>query len=212
VTCQPCSICAISGLSEVGETATLCELIRDLQSTLAQATRGIAVLVNGLGVIVLLYWRLHPLSAPSPTLFQCRQCWHLDTQPRVNQVMKLAVDAWIINVHGRWICAAPVVRSGNRPTKVTSREWSWPPGVQYAIMSFGASGHIQPTATSANVQSDVTSGPGLPNRQGPQPTPSLGLLRQYLPHPCQFVLLGPDGDPVIGATVGLRPNTHWSSI
>jgi len=48
-TCQLCSVCTVTGPSEVGETATLCEVIGDLWSILAQTTRGMAVLANGLG-------------------------------------------------------------------------------------------------------------------------------------------------------------------
>jgi len=46
--CWSCSICTIAGPSEVDETATLCKLIGDLQDALAQATRVMATMVNGL--------------------------------------------------------------------------------------------------------------------------------------------------------------------
>ena len=45
---QLCSVRAVTGLSEAGETATLCELIGDLQNAPAQVTRGMAALTEGL--------------------------------------------------------------------------------------------------------------------------------------------------------------------
>jgi len=72
--------------------------------------------------------------------------------------------------------------------------------------------HVQLTATSTNVRGDGIDGSGPPNRQSPQLVPSLRLCRQYLPHPHLFVLLGLDGDPVIGAAIGLRPNSRQSNI
>ena len=45
---QPCTVCAVTGPSEVSETAALRELIDDLQNALAQATRGMAALAAGL--------------------------------------------------------------------------------------------------------------------------------------------------------------------
>jgi len=68
------------------------------------------------------------------------------------------------------------------------------------------------TATSANVRGDETGMPGLPNRLGPQPAPSFRPCQQYLRHLRLFVLLGLDGNPTIGATVVLRPNSCQSSV
>jgi len=45
---QSCSVCTVPGPSEAGETAARCKLIGDLQDTLAQATRVMAVMANGL--------------------------------------------------------------------------------------------------------------------------------------------------------------------
>jgi len=45
----PCSLCTVTGPLYAGETFTLHELIRDLWSTLAQVTRGMAALANELG-------------------------------------------------------------------------------------------------------------------------------------------------------------------
>ena len=72
--------------------------------------------------------------------------------------------------------------------------------------------HVQLTATSTNVRGDGIDGSGPPNRQSPQLVPSLRLCRQYLPHLHLFVLLGPDGNPVVGAAVVLRPNSRRSNI
>jgi len=47
-TCWPCTVCAITGSLEVGETAALHKLIKDLQNALAQATGWIAALAMGL--------------------------------------------------------------------------------------------------------------------------------------------------------------------
>ena len=47
-TCQSCSVCTVADPSEVGETAALCKLIGDLQDALAQATRVMAAMANGL--------------------------------------------------------------------------------------------------------------------------------------------------------------------
>jgi len=46
--CQLCSVCTVTGPFEAGETATLCQLIGNLQDALAQATRVIAAMANGL--------------------------------------------------------------------------------------------------------------------------------------------------------------------
>jgi len=56
----PCCVCAVTGPSEAGESASLHKLIGDLQNTLAQATMGMAALANGL-------WNGHttPLNAAS---------------------------------------------------------------------------------------------------------------------------------------------------
>jgi len=43
-----CSVCTFAGLSEVGETAALHKLIRDLQDALAQTTRVMAAMANRL--------------------------------------------------------------------------------------------------------------------------------------------------------------------
>jgi len=45
---QPCSVCAVTGPSEVGQTAAFRELIEDVQNTLEQAMRGMAALAKGL--------------------------------------------------------------------------------------------------------------------------------------------------------------------
>ena len=114
---------------------------------------------------------------------------------------------------GRWTRATSVVRSGNRPTIVISK-CSWPTGVRHADASSGPFRHVQPTATSANVQGNGIVGPRPPNRHSLQPVQSLRLCRQHLglSHPHLFVLLGLDGDPVIGAAIGLRPNSRQSNI
>jgi len=104
-----------------------------------------------------------------------------------------------------------MVRSDNRLTKSICKEWNWPPGVRCADTSFGASRQVQSTATSANVRGDENGRPGPPNQQSPQPALSLRPCRHYLPHPHLFVLLGLDGDPIVGAAVSLRPNSRRSS-
>ena len=96
VTCWLCTVCAGTGLLEAGETAALCKLIEDLRNALAQVTRGVAgwqLRTQDFGVVVPLRQVLHPLSAPSWTLFRYRQHRHLDTHPRVSQVVEVAVDA-----------------------------------------------------------------------------------------------------------------------
>ena len=90
-----------------------------------------------------------PLLTPSQMLF-CRRCHrHLDTRLWGNPVV--AIDEQIISVPGRRTCATSVVRSGNRPTKVISKQ-SWPMGLQRADASSGPFGHVQLTATNANVR------------------------------------------------------------
>jgi len=168
-------------------------------------------LPTGLGVVIPLHRRLHPLSAPFWMLFRRRQCRHLDTWPRVNWVLRVAVDARIISVLRRRIRATSVDRSGNRPTKAISKR-SWLLGLQCADTSFGASRHIQPTTTSANVRCDRTGRPGPPIWHSPQSAPLLRPCRQYLTHPCLFVVLGLDGNPIVGAAVSLRSNSRQSSI
>jgi len=109
----------------------------------------------------------------------------------------------------RWICATSVVRAGNRLTKAISKQ-SRPTGLRRADASSGPFGHVQPTATSANIQGNGMNGSGPPNRQSLQPVPLLRLHR--LPHLHLFVVLGPDGDPIVKAAIGLRPNSHQSNI
>ena len=59
-TYQPCTVCAVTGPSEVGESAAFCKLIKDLQNALTQAMRGMTALATGL-------WSGHatPLDAAS---------------------------------------------------------------------------------------------------------------------------------------------------
>jgi len=47
-TCQMCSVCTLAGPLEVGETAALYKLIGDVQDALAQVTRVMAAMANGL--------------------------------------------------------------------------------------------------------------------------------------------------------------------
>jgi len=53
--CWLCSVSMVAGPSEAGETAILCKLIRDLQNALAQATKVMAAMANGL-------WSDHTIS------------------------------------------------------------------------------------------------------------------------------------------------------
>ena len=65
---------------------------------------------------------------------------------------------------------------------------------------------------SANIRGNETSGPGLPNQQSPQPKLLLRPCRQYLPQPHLFILLGLGSNPFVGATIGLRTKSCWSSV
>jgi len=87
---------------EVGESASLGKLIEDLQNVLVHATTGMAALAAGLwsGVVMPLHQMLHTPSAPYPgrSFNAMHKRWHLDTPPRISQVVEVAVYAWIIGI------------------------------------------------------------------------------------------------------------------
>jgi len=101
----------------------------------------------GFGMAMPLHRRLHPLSLPSQMEFRHRWRQYLDTQPQVNPVKEVAMDAWIISMSGRRVHATSVVRSSNRPKKAVSKQ-SRPTGLQCANTSSAPFRHVQPTATS----------------------------------------------------------------
>ena len=208
-TCWPCTVCAVTGLSEADENAAVHELIEDL-NTVAQATKGMTALAKRL-------WSGH--TAPSDAASSLGSVPDAVSTPPVPASGRMALGqpgrggGCGHGGHQHSSKMDPCHVCGQvSPTNVISGEHSQSSGVQSAIAFFGASRCVKTTATCADIQGDETSVAGLPNWQDPQTVPSLELHWQYLPHLRLFVLLGPGGNPAVGDAVGLRPNSRRSIV
>jgi len=112
---------------------------------MAQVTRGMAALANGLG-------SGHTAASESASsvgsildMFRHHQCQHLDTWPRVNQVVRVAVEVQIISVQGRQDSCHACGQVGQQADGISRQECNVP---SRHLEHPGASSRQPPVQTS----------------------------------------------------------------